>query len=202
MDAPGTVARRLRLEADRLLVETGLMNVLARYGTATATGSYVSSPLTSSRVILGLFTRTSIPPPEFSHPVQARDRWWGQLGRQEQHAARPSSRDPRGKISCRERPHAMTHGELLKRYREDIRRIAAHHGAFHLRVFGSVARGEAGPESDLDLLIELEQGRSLLDQIGFQQDLEDLLGIRVQVVVEGGISPHLRDHVLATAEAL
>ena len=96
----------------------------------------------------------------------------------------------------------MTHGELLQKYREDIRRIAASHGAFHLRVFGSVARGEAGPESDLDLLIELEQGRSLLDQVGFQQDLEDLLGIRVQVVVEGGISPYLRDHVLATAEAL
>ena len=96
----------------------------------------------------------------------------------------------------------MTHEELLRKYREDIRRIATRHGAFHLRVFGSVARGEAGPESDLDLLIELEPGRSLLDQVGLQQDLEELLGIRVQVVVEGGISPYLRDHILASAEVL
>lgn len=96
----------------------------------------------------------------------------------------------------------MTHEALLKKYRMEIRRIAMRHGAFHLRVFGSVARGESGPESDLDILIQLEQGRSLLDQVGLQQDLEELLGIPVHVVVEGGISPHLIDRILAAAEAL
>ena len=96
----------------------------------------------------------------------------------------------------------MTHEALLHRHKKEIHRIARHHGAIHIRVFGSVARGEAGPESDLDILIELEPGRSLLDQVGFMQDLEELLGIPVHVVVEGGISPHLRDRILATAEVL
>ena len=53
--------------------------------------------------------------------------------------------------------------ELLKDRREDILRIAAQHGAHNVRVFGSVARGEAGPDSDVDLLVELESARSLLD---------------------------------------
>ena len=65
--------------------------------------------------------------------------------------------------------------ELLKDQREDILRIAAQHGAHNVRVFGSVARGEARPDSDVDLLVELESGRSLLDLGGLLMDLQTLL---------------------------
>ncbi len=61
---------------------------------------------------------------------------------------------------------------------------AAKHGAHNLRVFGSVARGEARPESDLDILVEMEPGRSLMDHIALMQDLEDLLQRKVDVVSE------------------
>ena len=63
-------------------------------------------------------------------------------------------------------------------------------------------RGDAGAESDLDLLVYLEPGRSLLDHVALCQDLEELLGRRVDVVVEGGISSYLRERMLAEAEAL
>ncbi len=89
---------------------------------------------------------------------------------------------------------------------EDKRRvilaIAARHGARNVRVFGSVARGEATGDSDLDLLVEMETGRTFLDLVGFWQDLEDLLGTRVDVLTDGGISPHLRDRILAEAVPL
>ena len=65
--------------------------------------------------------------------------------------------------------------ELLKSKRLEILTIAARHGAHNLRVFGSVARGEAGPESDLDILVEMEPGKSLMDHVALMQDLEDLL---------------------------
>jgi len=57
--------------------------------------------------------------------------------------------------------------------------------------FGSTARGEAGPASDVDLLVEMEQGRTLLDLVGFWQDVEELLGCRVDVITDGGISPQV-----------
>ena len=85
---------------------------------------------------------------------------------------------------------------------EDIRRIARQHGARRLRVFGSRARGEAGASSDVDLLIELESGRDLLDLVALKQDLEALLGCPVDVVEEEGLSPHLRERVLAEARPL
>ncbi len=89
---------------------------------------------------------------------------------------------------------------------EDKRRvilaIAARHGARNVRVFGSVARGEATGDSDLDLLVEMETGRTFLDLVGLWQDLEDLLGTRVDVLTDGGISPHLRDRILAEAVPL
>ena len=92
--------------------------------------------------------------------------------------------------------------ELLHAKREDILRLAARHGAGHVRIFGSAARQEAGPESDVDVLVDLEPGRSLLDHVALQQDLTELLGRQVDVVVEGGISPYLQDRILKEAVPL
>ena len=92
--------------------------------------------------------------------------------------------------------------ELLASRREEILRIAAKHGAHNVRVFGSVARGEAGENSDVDLLVELEQGRSLLDQAGMVLDLEELLGRKVDVVTEEGLYWLLRRRILKEARPL
>lgn len=81
----------------------------------------------------------------------------------------------------------------------EILRVAHAHGASTVRVFGSRARGDSRSDSDLDLLIALEPGRSLLDIVAIKQDLEDLLGYSVDVVTEGGLSPYLRDRILAEA---
>jgi predicted nucleotidyltransferase len=88
---------------------------------------------------------------------------------------------------------------LVERHQAEIRAIAARHGARSVRVFGSLARGDARDDSDLDLLVELEPGRSLLDMIAIKQDLEDVLGRSVDVVTERGLSPYLRERVLAEA---
>lgn len=90
----------------------------------------------------------------------------------------------------------------LKHKRDEIIKIAANHGAQNLRIFGSVARGEATQSSDLDVLIKLEPGRSLLDLVAIKQDLEDLLGCSVDVVTEDAVSPHIRDQVLKDAVSL
>lgn len=92
--------------------------------------------------------------------------------------------------------------ELLKARREEILRIAARHGARNLRVFGSVARGEADEQSDIDLLVEMEPGRSLLDHAALWLELQELLGRKVDVVSERGIKPRIRDRVLAEAVPL
>jgi predicted nucleotidyltransferase len=81
----------------------------------------------------------------------------------------------------------------------EILRIAHEHGATSVRVFGSRARGDFRPNSDLDLLVRLEPKRSLFDLIAIQQDLEDLLGCKVDVVTENGLSPYIRERVLAEA---
>ncbi|MGD0540360.1 MAG: nucleotidyltransferase family protein [Tepidisphaeraceae bacterium] len=83
--------------------------------------------------------------------------------------------------------------------REAISRVAASHGATDVRVFGSVARGQAGAASDIDLLIKLAPGRSLLDLIAIKQDVEDALHRDVDVVTEGSLSPYLREQVLREA---
>jgi len=90
----------------------------------------------------------------------------------------------------------------LNKHREAILRLAVKHGARNVRVFGSVARGTASEASDLDLLVEMEPGRSLLDLVALNQDLEDALGRPVDVVTEGGLSPYIRDKILAEAIAL
>ncbi|MBI4587369.1 MAG: nucleotidyltransferase family protein [Candidatus Rokubacteria bacterium] len=84
----------------------------------------------------------------------------------------------------------------------EIRRIARAHGVVRLRVFGSRASGAARESSDLDLLVGLRPGRDLLDLIGFKLDVEELLGCRVDVVTEGGLSPYLRDRILREAKPL
>ena len=93
------------------------------------------------------------------------------------------------------------HAELLKR-RDEILEIAARHGARRVRVFGSVVRGEETPASDLDLLVEFEPGRSLLDHIALAQDLQDLLGRDVDVVTEKGLHWYIRDRVCREAVPL
>lgn len=86
--------------------------------------------------------------------------------------------------------------------RDEITRIAARHGAYHIRIFGSASRGEDTPESDIDLLVEFEEGRSLLDHVALTLDLEDLLGCRVDVLTEGGLHWYIRDRVLEEAVPL
>jgi hypothetical protein len=89
--------------------------------------------------------------------------------------------------------------EMLKEKREEIIRIAARHGARNVRVFGSVARGEAGPESDVDLMVQLDPGVTLLGHSALVRDLEALLGHKVQVVSERGLRPRMKDRVLREA---
>lgn len=85
---------------------------------------------------------------------------------------------------------------------ERIREIARSHGVDRVRVFGSEARGEADPRSDLDLLIRLEPGRGFRDLVDFCDEVEAALHSKVDVVVEDGLSPHIRDRVLAEAVTL
>ena len=92
--------------------------------------------------------------------------------------------------------------ELIKAKRTDILRLAAQHGARNVRLFGSVARGEARPDSDVDVLVEFEPGRTLLDRIGLMQDLEDLLGRKVDVVTEKALHQMIRQQVLKQAVPL
>lgn len=83
--------------------------------------------------------------------------------------------------------------------REEILQMASRFGATKLRVFGSHARGEAGPGSDLDLLVEFDPDSTLLDAIALEQELSDFLGCPVQVLTPSGLSPMLREKILASA---
>jgi uncharacterized protein len=96
----------------------------------------------------------------------------------------------------------MSLDEILQTKREDILRIATTYGAYNVRVFGSVARGEADSESDVDLLVDMEPGRSLFDLGGLLMDLQDLLGCNVDVVTEDGLRDRIRKRVLKEAVAL
>lgn len=93
--------------------------------------------------------------------------------------------------------------EELRAHREEILRLAEQHGAFNVRVFGSVARGDAGPESDIDLLVEWDYTRiSAWGGVGFELALQELLGRKVDVVSEKWLNPRLRDRILHEAVPL
>jgi predicted nucleotidyltransferase len=86
--------------------------------------------------------------------------------------------------------------------RDEILRLAARRGARRLRVFGSVARGEANEQSDLDLLVDWEPGRSLLDHAGLVADLQELLGTKVHLGTEKALHWYVRDQILREARPL
>ena len=90
----------------------------------------------------------------------------------------------------------------LQDKRQDILRIAASHGARNIRLFGSAARGEDRPGSDVDLLVEMESDRSLLDLVALGQDLEELLQRKVDVLTDSSVHPAIRPYVLADARPL
>jgi hypothetical protein len=92
--------------------------------------------------------------------------------------------------------------ELLQTKSESILQVCAKYGARKVRVFGSLARRQADERSDVDFLVEMEPGRSLLDLGGLQYELEQLLGRRVDVVTERGLKPRIRERVIREAVAL
>ena len=96
----------------------------------------------------------------------------------------------------------MTISDLIKEKRDEILRLAAKHGAYNVRLFGSVARGEADSLSDVDVLVDLEPGRNLLDLGGLLMELQELLGCKVDVVPEKGLRSRIRQRVLHEAVPL
>ncbi len=96
----------------------------------------------------------------------------------------------------------MNFNEILSHKREDVLRVAARYGAHNVRIFGSVARGEADDASDLDVLVDLEPGRSLFDLGGLLMELQELLGLQVDVVTEQGLRPRIRERVVREAMPL
>jgi predicted nucleotidyltransferase len=92
--------------------------------------------------------------------------------------------------------------QILKRKRDEILRVASRHGAYNVRVFGSVARGDARPDSDVDFLVDVGPKRTAFFPGGLIADLEELLGRRVEVVTLGGLYAYLRDRVLREAVPL
>jgi uncharacterized protein len=93
----------------------------------------------------------------------------------------------------------MNLNTLLQTKRQEILSLAARHGASNIRIFGSVARGEAHSDSDIDLLVDLEPDRSLLDLGGLLMDLRDLLEVPVDVGTEAMLKSRIRERVLAEA---
>jgi predicted nucleotidyltransferase len=92
--------------------------------------------------------------------------------------------------------------ESLRQYRREILDAAARHGVRDVRVFGSMARGDDHENSDIDFLVDVEPGRTLLDVIAFEQDVQQLLGRNVEVLTDGGLSPYLQQRILAEAASL
>lgn len=92
--------------------------------------------------------------------------------------------------------------QILKQKRRAVLDLTAQYGATNVRIFGSVARGEATESSDIDLLVEFDPDTSLIDHVGLIQDLEDLLGCKVDVVSERGLKDAIRARILRDAVAL
>lgn len=92
--------------------------------------------------------------------------------------------------------------ERLRAQRDVILALAERHGVRNVRIFGSVVRGDDRPDSDVDVLVDVGPGRSLLDIIGFEQDLSDLLRRRVEVLTDRGLSPRLQHRILQEAAPL
>ena len=90
----------------------------------------------------------------------------------------------------------------LRDRRQELLRIAKRHGASNVRVFGSVMRGDASAASDVDFVVSLDEGRSLLDLGGLLMDFRDALGYDVDVVTDTGLRERIRNDVLATAAPL
>ena len=96
----------------------------------------------------------------------------------------------------------MITDRLLQQKREEILRLCARYGARNVRVFGSLARGESDEMSDIDLIVEFEPGRTLLDHAALWIELQQLLGRKVDVMSERGMKPRVRDRVLREAVPL
>jgi uncharacterized protein len=97
----------------------------------------------------------------------------------------------------------MTLNDLTPSTREKIKAIAAQHGAFNVRVFGSVARGQADRNSDLDLLVDYDLDKiSPWFPVRLIRDLENLLGIKVDVVTAEGLKDRIRDEALQESLSL
>jgi len=96
----------------------------------------------------------------------------------------------------------MDISKLLQEKREEILAIANNHGAYNVRIFGSTVRNEANEKSDIDILVSFERGRTLIDLVSLNDELEALLDKRVQVITDGGIHPYLKDSILSEAVAI
>jgi hypothetical protein len=93
----------------------------------------------------------------------------------------------------------MRFEELLQENREEILRLAHKHGAYNVRIFGSVVKGRADEASDIDFLVDVEPGRNLLDLGGLLMELRELLGCEVDVVTKNGLKARIREQVLQQA---
>jgi len=115
----------------------------------------------------------------------------------------PLALQQRGSVDAGE-PNATTSSvtDRVLRNRKQILEVAAAYGARHPRLFGSAARGSAGPDSDVDLLVDLDPGRTLFDLAALRADLEQLLGTSVDVVPSAGLAGEAKDEILAEALAL
>jgi uncharacterized protein len=92
--------------------------------------------------------------------------------------------------------------QIIQQKRKEIMTVALAHGLVNVRVFGSVARGEDTAQSDIDFLVDLEKGRTLLDLGGALVQLQDLLGRKVDIVTERGLHWYLREEILKEARPL